>query len=307
MNSSPSPCSDPATIIKRLALGQGACRVGIAACRKVAPEAVLQYDDWLARHGHAGMAYMERYSDIRSNPHLLLPGAQSIVCCAWAYRPAPPCMGAPIAAYALGSDYHDVLRARLTLVVEAMKEQLGGEYRICVDTAPLRERYWAAQAGVGFIGRNGLLIAPGVGSYLLLGEIITTLPLSTDSPLEQDCGNCGRCVRSCPGGALLPAGGLDANRCLSYLTIEHRGDFPSGTDLHGRLYGCDGCQQVCPHNKNAAEQPVIPELMPRESVTSLTPEQCAAMTQEQFSLIFRGSPIKRAKLAGLRRNALALK
>lgn len=300
MSSVLSACSDA---VRALLMQQGACRVAVASVQPVEDWAQRLYSRWLDKGMHASMHYLENYPDLRADPSLLLPGAKSIICCAFAFSPAPPGMGARIAAYALGTDYHLVVRERLETVAQHLRDEYGALTRVCVDTAPLRERYWAMRSGLGFIGLNNHLIIPGIGSYVFLGEIITSLPLPPDSPLSVDCGKCGRCVRACPTGALHPDGSVDARRCLSYLTIEHRGDFPPGTDLHGCLYGCDTCAAVCPHNANASAQPVIEPLRPRPSLLALTPDDCRHMTQSQFSAIFARSAIKRTKLAGLLRNA----
>lgn len=300
MSSVLSVCSDA---IRSLLTQQGACRVAVASVHPVEDWAQHLYSRWLERGMHASMHYLENYPDLRADPSLLLPGAQSIICCAFAFSPAPSGMGARIAAYALGTDYHIVVRERLEIVAQYLRDEYGASARVCVDTAPLRERYWAMRSGLGFIGLNNHLIVPGVGSYLFLGEILTSLHLPPDSPLATDCGKCGRCVRACPTGALQPDGSVDARRCLSYLTIEHRGDFPPGTNLHGCLYGCDTCAAVCPHNAHASEQSVIEPLLPRPHLLTLTPEECRHMTQSQFSAIFSRSAIKRTKLAGLLRNA----
>jgi len=255
---------------------------------------------------HGDMQYMERYRDLRSDPRLLLPGAKSIISVAFNYFHHGQCDGAhgAIAAYSHGDDYHEVVRERLSAVAKEIEDTYGGTTRVCVDTAPLLERFWAVRAGVGFIGRNHMLIVPGIGSYVFIGCILTTLEITADSPCTLSCDGCGRCISSCPGNAL-SADGLDARKCLSYLTIEYRGGFPDDLDLHGCLYGCDTCQRVCPHNAGAPPTE-IPEFTPRPALASLTPEKAAAMTQAEFSAIMRRSAIKRTKLAGLQRNALQL-
>lgn len=277
---------------------------GIADCTDgVDTRDIAGFRSWISAGMNASMDYLDRYHSERATPSLLLDGARSIISCAFSY--APPLPGDIIAAYALGSDYHEVVRDRLKAVAAAIEHHLGGQTRVCVDTAPLRERYWALRAGVGFRGLNGNVIVPGKGSYMFLGEIITTVALPPTAPLENDCGRCGQCVRSCPTGALQADGTMDARRCLNYLTIEHRGEFPEGTDLHGRLYGCDTCSHVCPHNAHPAPCR-IRELMPRPAVRALTPEKAASLTQDEYSSLFTHSAIKRTKLAGLRRNALTL-
>lgn len=299
MNSTLSPCDD----VRLRAAGLSIDRVGFARAEPVTPPAVEEYDRWLSGGNNAGMTYLERYGDLRADPRLLLPGACTVVAVAVNYhhvgrQPA----GAPeIASYAHGDDYHEVVRGRLDLLAAYIREQWGGETRVCVDTAPLRERYWAVRAGVGFRGRNGAVIVPGIGSFCFLGAILTTVEFPADESSTETCDGCGRCVRACPGQAIMPDGTVDARRCISYLTIEHRGEFPSGVTTGNRLYGCDCCQQVCPHNRDIPETG-IEAFGLRPAIAALTRDSVAAMTQEQFSAIFRHSAVKRAKLAGLLRN-----
>ncbi len=263
------------------------------------------YARWVAAGRHAGMDYMTRYDDVRSDPRLLLPGARSLIVCAFSYFTDTPFL-LPISLYARGRDYHEVIRTRLTAMADRIATTHGGETRICIDTAPLRERYWAQRAGLGFIGLNNQLIVPGTGSYVFLGTILWTGHAEPTAPTTHDCGRCGRCVAACPAHALSADGrGLDAHRCLSYLTIEHRGEFPNGTNLCGHLYGCDECQRVCPHNRGVTPTS-ISEFYPTEALATLTLDKVSALTQPEFSTLFRHSAIKRTKLAGLQRNAASL-
>lgn len=304
MSSTPYRCSDA------LFAGSGVVRFGVVTLGPVSREADAAYNRWLKQGRHASMEYLARHADIRRDPQLLLDGAQSMVCCAIPYpRPAQlPPRQSKIAAYALGRDYHEVVRQQLETVATRLREAAGGATRVCVDTAPLRERYWAVQAGVGFIGLNNQLIVPGIGSCVFLGEIITTAPLEPTPALDtRQCEGCMRCIKACPTGAIGPDGyGADARKCLSYLTIEHRGEFPPGTDLHGQLYGCDICAAVCPHNRGEAQAPILPDLEPRQALLDITTDQALEMTQEQFSHTFSHSAVKRTKLAGLQRNAATL-
>lgn len=289
----------------------GFADVGVAACVPVEQSDMEIFDRWVADGRNAGMEYMERYREVRRDPRLLLDGARSIIMAAAGYYHAVPADEASrraagaIAAYAHGDDYHEVLRRRLDALAYYIRDRWGGETRVCVDTAPLRERYWARRAGLGFIGLNNHLIIPGEGSYFFLGAIISTVAFRPDEPVAADCGRCGRCVAECPGRAIGNDGSIDCRRCLSYLTIEHRGDFDEDVDLHGHLYGCDVCQQVCPHNSHARQTP-ISEFNFRPEYASLSAETVAEMTHERFSALFRHSAIKRAKLSGLQRNAKTL-
>ena len=211
------------------------------------------------------------------------------------------------ARYALGRDYHEEVRERLGRVAEAITRETGATCRVTVDTAPLRERYWAVKAGVGFIGVNNQLIIPGAGSWCVLGEILTTLDLEPDQPNTDSCLGCMRCVRACPGHALDGHGGMDARRCRSYLSIEKKyqeGEEESMPPLGCRIYGCDICQEVCPHNVGVKSSE-IENFRPRPAILALTREDILAMEQADFSRILSHSAIKRAKLAGLQRDARA--
>lgn len=303
--------TDPTPIIQRL-LQAGACAVGIAPAGPVPSRDAATLDDWLAGGYNAGMAYMADWRAIRLDPRLLLEGARSVISMAFPY----PLSRGLVASYACSYDYHDVLRRRLREVTARFQAEYGGEYRICIDSAPILERYWAERCGVGVRGRNGLIIVPGRGSHVFLAEIVTTLSLRPAEVAERGVcpPGCDRCLRACPAGALMCDGRVDARRCLSYLTIEHRGEWdeigrmamatPAGRHT---LFGCELCLRACPLNgsngrsEGAGGYPA--EFEPREEIVSLTADDVRMMTQEGFSRRFRGNPIKRAKLAGLQRNA----
>lgn len=288
----------------------GVYRYGIAEATAVETANVSRYNKWISDGYHAEMDYLNRYHDVRSNPQLLLEGATSVICCAFPYY--SPTKRAPgslrIARYALGADYHDIVRRRLETAAERIREIYGGETRVCVDTAPLRERYWAERSGVGFVGRNNHLIIPGAGSFFFLGEILTTAKFVPTEPSQeliaakQMCLDCGRCIKACPTKALSTDGRCDAGKCLSYITIEHRGEFTEEVDLHDTFYGCDRCGDACPHNQHPVET-TIAEFTPRERLLRLSAEEMLEMSQEEYAELFRGSAMKRAKLAGLQRNA----
>lgn len=264
----------------------------------VEPGAIGQLTGWLADGRHAGMDYMERYASLRADPRTLLPGARSLICVAFPYFTAEK-VNLPVSLYARGRDYHEVVRELLAEVAA----QLPGPSRVCVDSAPLRERYWAVRAGLGCIGRNNQLIIPGLGSYFFLGFILTPEEITPTPPRNPRdiCGDCRRCVDACPGGCISPDGrAIDARRCLSYLTIEHRGDLPEELTLHS-LLGCDVCQQVCPHNRAPIPTPIA-GFHPSAEFAAMTADDLRAMTPSAFRARFRHSPLLRARLAGMLRN-----
>lgn len=313
----------------------GACAVAFAPLRPVDHHAWESFSRWIATGGHASMAYLANHSEIRRNPALLLddgpqPGG-TVVCAAFAYasdvtfRPG----ALRIARYALGDDYHEVLRRRLQPVADAILAATGHPARICVDSAPILERYWAVQSGLGFTGRNRQLIIPGIGSHIFLSELVTRAEFPPyGTPVDMQCPDgCDRCLRACPNHALTASNrqpwrgshgeavfnrltescGFDARRCLSFQTIENRGEIDADLTVpRGRFYGCDICLEACPLSRPSRPVTVLPEFRPREPLLSLTPATVTALTPAAYSLLFRHSPIRRAKLAGLLRNLRAL-
>ena len=223
MNSSQSPCSRN---LQHIASELGFAKVGIAKISDVPKPIIEKYDHWISNRCHGEMAYMEKYRDVRQNPRLLLENARSaIVVVANYHHNVKEAENAPKwASYALGDDYHEVMRGKLSQLATYIQENWGGDTRVCVDTAPIFERYWAQQAGVGFIGRNSMLIVPEIGSYVFIGIILSTIKFQPDEPCMLDCIGCNACIRHCPGKAISLNGTIDARRCHSYLTIEYRGE-----------------------------------------------------------------------------------
>jgi epoxyqueuosine reductase len=210
-----------------------------------------------------------------------------------------------VSRYAWGRDYHKVVRARLRPAARVL-EAAGYKARVCVDTVPLLERHFAWKAGLGFIGKNGLLIHPEFGSYLFLGAILTDMDLEDSTPLPDGCNECEVCLRGCPTSALVASRVLDAGRCISTWTIESRGPFPqTAPPLHGHLFGCDRCQEVCPYNRQA---PLSKEadFKPRGGWFAPDPATAVQMTAEDWSTATRGSAVRRARHDGLLRNARRL-
>ena len=302
-----------------LSLGFSAC--GIARAEAVSPDVAEGFTAWLCNGGHATMTYMENHLEKRLDPRLLVPGTKSIVSVALNYAPAQrlPEGEYQIAAYALGQDYHDIVKNKLRQLVSNIQAdgsifEEGADIRVFSDSAPVLERYWAVRAGLGWIGRNHQLIIPRAGSMFFLGEVFLPIELDYDTPMESLCGNCHRCIEACPTGALAtkkqssPSEGNEggvfiSSRCLSYQTIENRGDIPDdiAEAMGDTIYGCDRCQQACPWNRFA--QPTDePLLQPKEELLSMTREQWQQLTEDDFRRLFKGSAVKRAKYEGLMRN-----
>jgi epoxyqueuosine reductase len=283
----------------------GIARLGIA---RAAPRDGDRLRTWLDAGFAASMDYMGRHAALRADPRELLPGARSIVCCALHHEPGPPDAAdgqdvAKVARYARGPDYHAVFKGLLQRLVAVLDEVAPGHrHRVCVDSAPVLERAHAQAAGIGWIGKNTCLIDRLAGSYFFLGEILTTVELPPDPPATDHCGTCTACLDACPTDALVEPYRLDARRCISYWTIEHRGEIPPewGSRLHGWVFGCDLCQEACPFNRFAP--PGHPDLAPHPHLVAPDLADLAAAIEASFKGQFRGTPITRAGKQGMLRN-----
>lgn len=263
-----------------------------------------RYRQWLKRGYAAGMDYLARHAEPRHDPRNLLATARTVIVAAARYPSDGG--GAYYSRYAQGRDYHDVLREILRALEAFLRRQVGaamGPTRVCVDTAPLLEREWAVRAGLGWIGRQGCVVHPELGCCLFLGALLTDIALASDVEREPGCGPCRLCVQACPTGAIQDDGTVDARRCLSYLTIEHRGAIPEEfrSLVGATLYGCDCCTAVCPWNRLGRDK-VCPALQPAACALP-TPEECLALTEPDFQARFAGTPIRRLGLERLQRNA----
>jgi epoxyqueuosine reductase len=291
-----------AQAFRQEAARQGFARCGFAAVSE--PPRFERFRAWLAAGRHAGMAYLATTAGVRADPRRLLPGARSLVCLSFAHE-AGACVaqdGARLARYAAGSDYHGHLRVRAESVVAAVAESVGAEFRsrVCVDSTPLSERAFAAAAGLGWIGKNGCLIDPERGSFLLLAEILVDVDLPPDDPIGDHCGSCSLCLHACPTQAFPEPGVVDASRCLSYWTIEHRGTLPDTVkpQLEEWLFGCDVCQEVCPWNA-----PVLGTAAPAPQPP--TRAQWLEMGKGAWRSRYGKSALNRQGRRGLQRNAAA--
>ena len=285
--------------IKAEALRLGFDVCGISQAKAVDETAVEIQTDWVKQGKHATMQYMERNCDKRFDPSLLVEGCRSIICVAMNYAPKQVIEG--IANYAQGKDYHKTVKERLFLLLKSINERIPCKGRAFCDSAPVLERYWARMAGIGYIGRNRQLIIPGRGSYFFLGELFVDIELEYDMPEERNL------FGNCPAGAL-DTTGLDAGKCLSYLTIEHRGDLPEniGEKMKNQFYGCDRCQAVCPHNRFSTPNG-IPELQPSTRLLQMRWGDWENLTEQQYNEIFAGSAVERCGYAQLKRNIKATK
>ncbi len=267
--------------------------------------------EWLGRGYAATMEWMHRSAAKRADVRHVVSGARSVIVTATLYntdRPYSSAMApdvARISRYAWGDDYHDVLKRRLEDLVAWMRTASPDPFdaRSYVDTGPVQERVYAQYAGLGWIGKNTCLINSELGSWLFLGEIISTLDLEPDTQGLEQCGSCTRCLEACPTGALVEPGVLDSARCLSYLTIEHRGDIPAEyrEAIGTHLYGCDICQEVCPYNQPAPTTQDAP-WQPRHGLDLPRLVDLARRSDDELRVLVKGTPMTRAKVAGLRRN-----
>jgi epoxyqueuosine reductase len=295
------------SLLKAQAYGLGFDLVGITPLGPM--ETADTFDEWIER-GYAGeMEYLSRGAIKRRDSRLPLPGATSAIVVGFSYGGRAP--AGPVARYARGDDYHDVMTARLGALHRWLESELGRPIsgKTYVDTGPILERDLARRAGLGWFGKNTNLINPRIGSFFFIGVLLVDLDLMPDAPFEADrCGSCTRCLDACPTGAFVEPRVLDATRCISYLTIETKGSIPPAQreEIGGLIYGCDICQEVCPWNVRFSQDLREDAFLPREVVsgdTRTVARRILALNDESFRDEFKGSPMKRAKRRGLARNS----
>ncbi len=303
----------PEEYIKTVAREIGFSLVGIASVDPP-PQAGAHFKTWLDAGKHGEMGYLVRHRNQRQNPSLLLEGARSVICVALNYYQEPQEVQADVDAenvrgtfsiYAQGRDYHSVMEEMLGLLDRRIRELFPGIKSLaCADTKPISDRTTALMAGIAWLGKNSSVISPEFGSWIFIGELITDLELEADSPLESLCGSCRLCVDACPAGALNEPFLVDARKCVSYLTVEKRGDIPA--DQHKgiglNVFGCDTCQSVCPFNDAAKNSAVFT----RENGSSLIDKplnELAAISDELFLESTADSAVRRCGPGGMRRNA----
>lgn len=295
------------------AIKQEAARLGFDACgiskAEQLDEEAIRLESWLKAGRHGTMGWMERNFDKRIDPRKLVEGSKSVISVLQNYYTPHTHSNAPsvgkISRYAWGDDYHDVLKEKLFLLFNWIQNHIGDiQGRAFVDSAPVMDKAWAQRSGLGWMGKHSNLINRSIGSFFFIGELIIDLDLKPDGPIPDYCGSCTRCIDACPTDAIFEPYAVDANRCISYLTIEHREDdipVQLQANLENWIFGCDICQDVCPWNKfkqNTREQ----RYHPREGVVNTQLEEWIELDLEAFRKRFRKNPVKRTKYAGFMRN-----
>jgi epoxyqueuosine reductase len=301
--------SSPLELKQRLlsfvrAIGFDSCR--IAACSS--PPHANEFRIWLHDEAHGEMSYMERGEEKRCDPHKVLPGARAIVVLALNYFQGSrktgdtPAAAGKIARYAWGDDYHDLIASKLDKIDGFLRES-GGRQKCYVDTGPVLERDYAAQAGIGWHGKSTMLIDEHLGTWFFLAEVLTTLELPPDEPVPDRCGTCERCIKACPTGAITAPHRLDARRCISYLTIELKSSIPLELRplIGDRIFGCDDCLDACPWNRFAQVSRET-AFFAHPSTVGIPLRDYLSLSDDNFRVLFRNSPIKRIKRRGFLRN-----
>lgn len=296
------------TFIKSLATELGFSFCGISKAEFMHDEAP-RVEEWLKRGYHGKMSYLDKHFDKRLDPTLLVPGAKSVVSLIYNYYPKKDlakdnASALKIAKYAYGTDYHFVVKDKLKIFLQRIQQHVGNvQGRAFVDSAPVMERAWAKRGGLGWIGKNSLLLNREMGSFFFLAELIIDLDLEYDGPLKDYCGTCTACIDACPTDAIAKPYVVDGSKCISYFTIELKEEIPH--DVKGKfenwIFGCDICQDVCPWN-SFSKPHNDPSLNPHPDLEKMSTQEWMEITDEVFQKLFRDSAVQRTKLEGLKRN-----
>lgn len=288
---------------KAKSLGFSACGIARAEFLKKDADYLKQ---WLDNGFHGEMKYMENHYEMRLDPRILVENSKSVISLAYNYYSTEKqAANAPvISKYAYGKDYHIVIREKLNELLKFIQqEDKNTEGRGFVDSAPVLEKTWAQKSGIGWVGKNSNIIIHKKGSFHFLAELIVTIELEYDEPTTvSKCGTCTKCIDSCPTGAIIKPYVIDSTKCISYLTIELKGNLPKNTNLAGRMYGCDICQDVCPWNIRFASENNEPQFKPLPQLLSKTANDWKNLTEDEFKKLFKDSAVKRTKYYGLKRN-----
>ena len=299
--------SEHTSYVKNTALSLGFNYCGISKAEKLDDDA-RRLESWLNNGFHGKMSYMENYFDMRVDPTKLVPGAKSVITLLLNYFPSKKQKeDAPkVSKYAFGNDYHEVIKSKLKIFLQLLKENIGEiNGRGFTDSAPVLERTWAEKSGLGWVGKNGNLITKNSGSFFFIATLITDLELETDNPFIKDyCGSCTKCIDNCPTDAILPDKVIDGSKCISYFTIELK-DMLIPDEMKGkfdnRMFGCDICQDVCPWNRFSKQNNEI-GFTPMHEILNFSKNDWEEMTEESFKIIFKKSPLKRSKFEGIKTN-----
>lgn len=292
--------------VKSTAVKLGFSFCGIAKAEFLREEAP-RLEEWLKRGYHGKMSYLENYYDKRLDPTLLVPGAKSVISLLYNYYPEKDLNkedGFKVAKYAYGEDYHFVIKDKLRVFMEEIQHKIGAVHgRAFVDSAPVMERAWAKNSGVGWVGKNSLLLNREAGSFFFLAELILDLELEYDGPIKDFCGTCTACMDACPTDAITDPYVVDGSKCISYYTIELKEEIPSAVKgkFENWIFGCDICQDVCPWNKFSKPHQEQ-RFAPQDSLKNMTTNEWKDLTEEVFQHIFKDSPLQRTKFEGLKRN-----
>jgi epoxyqueuosine reductase len=294
-------------VLKQLAqeAGFASCRIARAGFLE---EEAPRLEQWLANGKHGAMAYMANHFDMRLDPRKLVEGCRSVVTLVFHYKPETPVFqqeALKISSYALGEDYHKVLRKKLKTLLRNFKEHIGAvEGRVFVDSAPILEKAWAQKNGSGWLGKHTNIVHPKTGSFFFLCEMLLDVVLMPDPPMPDHCGTCTRCIDACPTEAITAPYQLDASKCISYLTIELASAIPS--EFQGKMdnwiFGCDVCQDVCPWNNKFSIATTEPAFSPHPELASFSRKDWVELTEEVFERVFARSPVSRTGFLGLKRN-----
>jgi epoxyqueuosine reductase len=293
-------------LVKEAAIRHGFDYCGIAAARHLDEDA-KRLESWLSQGLHGSMAYMENHFDLRVDPSKLVPGARSVITLLKNYYPEQEHPGdLKISKYAYGKDYHTVIKGHLKAMISGLQEQVGQfTGRGFVDSAPVLERSWAVNSGLGWVGKNGNLINRQSGSFFFIATLITDLDLEYDDPFAKDfCGSCTKCIDACPTGAILPGRVVNGSQCISYFTIELK-DEVIPQEMKGKfgnwMFGCDVCQDVCPWNRFSKPHPEK-DFQPLPEIFNLSTREWEELSEDIFGQVFKHSPLKRSKHKGIQRN-----
>lgn len=295
-------------LIKSLATELGFSYCGISKAEFLAEEAP-KLEAWLKRNYQGKMSYLENHFDKRLDPTLLVPGAKSVVSLIYNYYPKEDLAkknpaGFKIAKYAYGEDYHTIVKDKLKEFLNRIEEEIGHvEGRAFVDSAPVHERAWAKKSGLGWVGKNSLLLNRNMGSFFFLAELILDLELEPDAPIKDYCGTCTACMDACPTNAISEAYVVDGSKCISYFTIELKEEIPSSEKgkFENWIFGCDICQDVCPWN-SFSKPHQEPKFQPHPDLENMSKQDWTEITEEVFKKLFKNSAVKRTKFEGLKRN-----